>query len=154
MISTNVPSSGRQRRVSLFEHEFIGGQQTPDAVSDVARGERGTGDVLDIIIELELCAVFLAGELRAPFLITHLSAVGFAIVHHFDLFHRAVFGQPDGVGDELVLANDLIKDEPAAAFDAPDLELEIAHADIAGLGDRIALFRGERDIRESEILVR
>src|SRR5690242_20444611 len=120
-ISTKVPSNGRHRRNSLFEDEFMQGQQTPNAIRNVTGGKRGAGNILDVVVKFKLRAVFLAGELCAPFLSAHLATVRLAIVHHFDLLHGAIFSQADRVGDELVLANDLIKHKPAAAFDLPDL---------------------------------
>src|SRR5437016_1449314 len=110
VISTNVPSSGRQRRISVFEREFIETEQTFDAVSDMAAGEGCAADIFDVILEFELRAVLLAGELPAPFLIADFVAVGFAIVQDFELPHAAIGVQGEHPLDVLVLAQHFVPD--------------------------------------------
>src|SRR5579871_5328978 len=79
---TNVPSSGLARSMRCKD-ERIGGEKTAHAVRDVFGGECGAGDILDIVCQVERGSVPLAGELRAPFGIAHLAAIGFAIFEDF-----------------------------------------------------------------------
>src|SRR2546427_5367573 len=75
VISTKVPRSGRHRRTSALEDERIEAQDSPDALRDVAAGERGAADVLDVGVELERRAVGLADELLAPLRVANLVSV-------------------------------------------------------------------------------
>src|SRR5262245_41918158 len=88
-------------------------QESPDPFGDVTAGERGAADVLDVLVELQRGAMRLADELFAPLRVANLVAVGLAIVEDLDLPHGAVGVQGQGPGDELVLADHLVLDEPA-----------------------------------------
>ena len=55
-----------------------------------------------------------------PRRVLHLGAVGLEVFEDLDLLDLARRIDPDRVGDELVLAHDLVDDEPAAAGHLPD----------------------------------
>src|SRR5258708_14202230 len=64
-ISTNVPSSGRARRM-LTGAASIGGQYPFHALGDMQRRQGGAGDVADVPADLEGTAPPLPDELRNP----------------------------------------------------------------------------------------
>src|SRR5438105_4161821 len=113
-ISTNVPRSGRER-LTPCEHGFMQGEQAPHAFGDMAAGEGGAADIADILLELHWIGGSLADELAAPAGVAHLAAVIFPVLQDFDAAHAAVDADPQGIGNELVLADDLVDEEPAAA---------------------------------------
>src|SRR5690242_5723972 len=88
-------------------------EQPLDAVGDMLTGQRAAADVHDVDADLERIGQRLADELVAPLELADLIAVRLAILDHLELAHAAVGIDADRVGDELVLADDLIDDEPA-----------------------------------------
>src|SRR5262245_18716398 len=146
-ISTKVPRSGRHRRTSAREDERMKAQEAPDTFGDVTAGEGGAADVLDVDVELQRRAVGLADELLAPLRVADLVSVGLAIVEDLDLPHGAVGVQGKPPGDELMLADHLVPDEPAqergALACAPDLLGCLVHVDARVLLDGAYLFAGQ-----------
>src|SRR5256885_8162963 len=99
----------------------------------------------DVLIELERCAGVLVHELRAPIGVTHLVTVALAVIHDLDLLHAAVSIEADGVGDELMLADDFVDEEIAAARDLPHLHFLVAYVGVAFILDRRDLLLRERE---------
>src|SRR5262245_22439776 len=112
-IATVVPSSGRARSIPGKEDGMCG-EQTLHAIGDVAAGERGSGNILDVSLQREWSAVTLAHELRAPQRLPDLTAIGFSIFEDLDPTHAAVCFEPERVGDVVVSADHLIDDEPSS----------------------------------------
>ena len=138
-ISTNVPSKGRQRRISLLERDLIKCQKAFHAVGDVTATQSCSTDVLDVAVEFERRFACLTDKLGMPFLIANLITVGLAVIHDFNLFDRAVRVQTDCIGDKLVFADNFVDDKPTAAAYAPDPLLAIQDADAASLLNGFAL---------------
>src|SRR5215471_19084981 len=86
-ISTNVPSNGRQRRISMLECDLIKCQKAFHSVGDVSATQSCSTDVLDVAIEFKLRFASLTDKLSAPFWISNLVTVSLAIVHDFDLLN-------------------------------------------------------------------
>src|SRR5204863_9552787 len=114
-ISTNVPSSGRQRRMGsdVRQQHLPGDQQPPYAVRDVARRERRARDVLDVLVEPKRGSGARANELAPPVRIANLPAIGFAIFEDLEPADTAVATQRQRVGDEIMLADHPVAHEPA-----------------------------------------
>src|SRR5262245_24285862 len=114
-------------------------QESTDPFGDVTAGERGAADVLDVLVQLQLSAMGLADELLAPLRVANLVAVGLAIVEDLDLPYGAVGVQGQRPGDELVLTDHLVLDEPALECGSlehtPDLLGRLAHVDARVLLD-------------------
>ncbi|MFT4045171.1 MAG: hypothetical protein QM661_00570 [Solimonas sp.] len=88
--------------------------------------------------------MLFADELREPGRRAYLRAVGLAVVEDLDVLDGAGGAERDGERDELMLADDLVDDEPAAVAAAPGPEL-IAERRFPGiLADRGDLRRCER----------
>src|SRR5262249_21316880 len=126
-----------------FQRDIIEREKTFHPVGDVATTQSRAADVLDIPIQFQLRLAGLAYELGTPVFITNFASLGFAIIHHLNLFDRAIGIQADCVGDKLVFADDFIDDEPAATAHAPDLLLIVQHAHAAGLLNSFALSRSQ-----------
>ena len=60
----------------------------------------------------------VADELVAPLDVADLRPVVFPVFQHLELTHAAVGIDTERVGDQLVLADDLIQDKPAECFAA------------------------------------
>src|SRR5207244_11902184 len=102
---TKVPSSGSLRRtLSGFgcgarqlscsqqmrpNHKLKRRQQAADAVGDVAAGEGGAADVVNVVIDLKAGSRGLAFELVAPLRVVNLAAVILAVFEQFNLKHFA-----------------------------------------------------------------
>src|SRR6185369_14557260 len=95
------------------------GQEPSDSVRYMFRRKRRACDVSDVRADLHLCAVAFAQELRAPLRVADLAAVAFAIFEDLDPGDGAARVEAQGVGDELVLADDLVDDDPAPRRDPP-----------------------------------
>src|ERR1039457_1137918 len=88
--ATTVPRSGRARSMlGGGEHECIGCQQPAHAVGEVAAGERRSGNIFDIAIELQRRAGVFPDELTPPRRQVHLATVAFVIVEDLELPYRA-----------------------------------------------------------------
>src|SRR5258708_1557908 len=85
-ISTNVPSSGRARRM-LTGAASIGGQYPFHALGDMQRRQGRAGDVADVAADLEGTAAGLAGELRKPAGLAHFAPVRLTVLQDFDAHH-------------------------------------------------------------------
>src|SRR5258705_11578182 len=142
-IETLVPSRGRARSIR-GDGDRIGGQQAFDPVGEVPAGKRGAGNVLDVLGEGQLRAMALAGELAAPGGISDLVAIGFPVFQDLYRFDAARLVQSQGEGNEIVLPDDLIGDEPATGGNPPDAQIMAAHIDAGSLFDR-------RDLRRRKL---
>src|ERR1700679_4324602 len=71
----------------------------------------------------------LADELMAPRRQMHFAAVAFLIVENLKLPYRATRIECHRIVDELMLANDLIEQKPAASAVAPGIQLRIHDLD-------------------------
>src|SRR4029450_12243518 len=120
VISTNVPSNGRQRRISMLERDLIECEQAFHTVSDVPATQSRSTDVFDVAIEFERRFAGLADKLGAQFLISNLASVGLAIVHDFNLLNRTISIDSRRVSDEFVFADNFIDDKPTTATYPPD----------------------------------
>src|SRR5882724_1411087 len=149
LTSTKVPRSG-WARLRLPKGDRIGGDQAPDAVGDVARGERRTAQVADVAVEQHGVGSALADELLAPLLVAHLPAVGLAVVEYLDRPDAAVGVDADGVADRLVLADDGIDDERRAVRRAPQAQRAARDGHPGDARDLIDLRRAQREWRGDE----
>src|SRR5580698_4263935 len=71
----------------------------------------------------------LANELAPPRRQMHFPTVAFVIVENLELPYRAGGIERHGIIDELVLADDLIEEEPATGAVAPGIDLRIRDLD-------------------------
>ena len=90
VISTYVPSSGRQAHGNLEQQHLIGDEQPADSVGDVAARKGRARDVPDVLAEPKCRARTLADELLSPSRIANLASVGLAIFEDLDPLDRAV----------------------------------------------------------------
>src|SRR5882762_4857982 len=111
-ISTNVPSSGRARRM-LTGAASIGGQYPSHALGDMQRRQGRAGDVADVAADLEWAAAALADELRKPAGLAHFAAVRLAVLQDLDTHHAPGGVERHRVVDIEVLADDVIDHEEA-----------------------------------------
>src|SRR4029450_8752661 len=139
VISTNVPSSGRHRRISMLERDFIECEQAFHAISDVPATQRCSADVFNVAIEFERRSAVLTDKLGEPLLISNLATVGLAIIHGFEWPAGAVRVQSHRISDNLVLADNFIDDKPATAADAPNLLVVTQNTHAARLLNGLAL---------------
>src|SRR5206468_10503846 len=100
VISTNVPSSGRHRRTSMFELNLIKCHNAFHAVGDVTTTQSCSTDVLNVAIEFKRRFACFTDKLGTPFLISNLATIGLAIVHDFNLLDRAISGEAGRISDE------------------------------------------------------
>src|SRR6267143_1262950 len=121
-ISTSVPSSGRAR-LTLLEGRLIEAKQALDAIGYVAARKRGAADVTDILVQLQRIARSLPGKLAPPRSVADLVAVAFEVLQDLDASHAAIGPEPDGIGDQLMLAEHRVDDEPAPLGDPPQLPM-------------------------------
>src|SRR5882757_10757321 len=110
---TKVPKSGLQRS-NVREENGIGCQQTADAVGDVFGRQRRSGNVLDILSQLQRRCEAFACELSAPFGISNVSAIGLPIFENLDVCDCAVRVDSQDERDEVMLAHDLVGNEPTS----------------------------------------
>src|SRR5438067_5251863 len=113
-ISTSVPRSGRAR-LTLAQLAFIEAEEPLHALGDMPAGKRRAADVGNVAVKLQRIGGALAGELRPPPGLTHLTAVRFAVLEDLKPAHTAVAAERQRIGDEFVLAEHLVDDEPALA---------------------------------------
>src|SRR5438874_6983969 len=118
-ISTSVPRSGRAR-LTLAQLAFMEAEEPLHALGDMPAGKRRATDVGDVAVKLQRIVGVLAEELRPPAALAHLAAVRFPVLQDLEPAHSAVAAKRQRVGDQLVLAEHLIDDEPAFAVGAPD----------------------------------
>src|SRR5258708_9653855 len=111
-ISTNVPSSGRARRM-LTCAASIGGQYPFHALGDMERRQGRAGDVADIAADLEGTAASLADELPQPAGLAHFAPVRLAVLQDFDARHAPGRVERHPAIDIDVLADDVIDHEQA-----------------------------------------
>src|SRR5713226_7157075 len=111
-ISTSVPSSGRAR-LTLLEGRLIEAEQALDAIGDVAARKRGAADVTDVLVQLQRIARSLPGKLAPPRSVADLVAVALEVLQDLDASHAAIALEPNGIGDQLMLAEHGVDDEPA-----------------------------------------
>lgn len=88
------------------------------------RGQRGAGDVANIVADLEWTGAALADELREPARAPDLATVGFAVRKNVDLSYPSAGIQGDRIVDVEVLSDHAVEDEeadrPAPGFGSPD----------------------------------
>src|ERR1051325_11903443 len=88
--STNVPSNGRHRRISIcrfvftwrsvaFQRDFIEREKTFHSVGDVAATESRAADVSNIPVQLQLRLARLSHRLSAPAFIFNFAPTIFGI---------------------------------------------------------------------------
>src|ERR1700736_45427 len=136
---TRVPNSGLAR-LTGGQHERMRDDQTAHAVGDVLRRQRRPRYVLDVLGQLERRFTILAGELRTPFGVGDLAAIGFTVFQYFNVLDGAAVVQRDHEGYVIMLAYDLIRDEPTSGRRLPSTELFVADVGVAG-------FLDHRDLR-------
>src|SRR6266536_41082 len=111
-ISTNVPRSGRARRmlpdlVSIERQDFL------DPFGDVMRRQGGAGNIADVPVHLERTPARLSNELGEPTGVSDLAAIGLAVLKDIDAAHLAAQVQGHGIVDIEVLADHTVEHEEA-----------------------------------------
>src|SRR5579863_10262672 len=124
---TTVPSQGCARSTTRRrEYDFIGCEQSADAVGDVLTRKRCTGDILNLLVQPQLLAGALRDELAAPVGVTNLAPVGFPVFENLSSLYRAILLQSQGEGNEFMLTHDFVRNEPPARRNAPDPNAAVA----------------------------
>lgn len=93
-------------------------QQPLDAIGYAIAGHGAAADIDYVGTDLKRVGCSLANELVAPLQLLDLITPRFPVFDDLKLAQRAVGMQTDSVGNQLMLANDLIDDEPTEQFTA------------------------------------
>ncbi len=121
-ISTNVPSSGRDRR-RLFE-AGSNGHDPLHAFGHVVRRQGGAGNIADVAAHLQRARARLSDELREPTRASDLAAIGLAVLQDVHVPNPPARIQGHDVVDVEMLPDHAVEDEeaeqPAARFRPPD----------------------------------
>src|SRR3954465_2090282 len=122
-------------------------EQALDAIGDVANGQGRAADICDVGANRKRTVGRLAYELVAPFQFTDLVAIGLEVLYDLELPHAAVCIKAQCVSDQLMLADDLIDEEPAKHFSLaqhlPSIVLRRASGHARQFLDFLHLFRRE-----------
>src|SRR6185295_19280368 len=109
---TSVPIAGRRRDDST-QDGLVEEKKPLDSIGQMAGRQGRAADVGNIAVDPQRTLDRLADELVPPIQIAHLGAVGFQVLDDLELAYAAVDVDPQRVGDEFMLADHLVDDEPA-----------------------------------------
>ena len=112
--------------------------EVPD-VCDVLTRQRGAGHIANVICKTHACWTFFTDELFTPRRLTNFGPMRFTVRQNFNTGGHALGVKTSGVIDQIVFADDAIKNHPPHGFvgghSAPAFGIEMAwHTGIAEFG--------------------